>query len=81
MAIMESSKMQYLGCIDNPERARIEARKASRINQRTVVLEKAKRKEGTHRYTTYRAWLDCELQVVQVISLEQWKENYHKGEN
>lgn len=65
--------LQYLGCIDNFLKARFEAQKVARETGLTVVLEKAKRKDGPHRYTTYRAWLDRELHVNQVIDIKDWQ--------
>ena len=51
--------MQYLGNIDDKQKAEAEALRIAKEQNKTVVLEKAKRKEGTHRYVTYRAWLIC----------------------
>lgn len=65
--------MQFLGNIDNFLKARFEAQRVARETSLTVVLEKAKRKDGVHKYTTYRAWLDRDLKVNQVIDISQWK--------
>lgn len=65
--------MQHLGNIDNKETAYREAEKLAKEKNKTVVIEKAKRKEGVHRYTTYRGWLISSSTVAKVITMEEWR--------
>lgn len=65
--------MQHLGNIDNKETAYTQAEKLAKEKNKTIVIEKAKRKEGVHRYTTYRGWLISSSTVAKVITMEEWR--------
>jgi ribosomal protein L21 len=65
--------MQHLGNIDNKETAYIQAEKLAKEKNKTIVIEKAKRKEGVHKYTTYRGWLISSSTVAKVITMEEWR--------
>lgn len=65
--------MQYCGCIDNKIKALTEAEKLAQTKNKTVVIEKAKRKDGVHKYTTYRAWLICSSDTAKVIDIAEWR--------
>lgn len=66
--------MQYLGNIADKQKAEAEALRIAKEENKTVVLEKAKRKEGTHRYVTYRAWLICSSSEAKVITMTEWQQ-------
>jgi len=66
--------MQHLGNIDNKETAYREAEKLAKEKNKTIVIEKAKRKEGVHKYTTYRGWLISSSAVAKVITMEEWRQ-------
>ena len=66
--------MQYLGNIDNRETAYAQAEKLAKEKNKTIVIEKAKRKEGVHKYTTYRGWLISSSVTAKVITMEEWRQ-------
>ena len=65
--------MQFVGNIDKKQLAILEARKLAEDINRMVVIEKAKRKDGIHRYTTYRGWIENHVTKPIVVEFQEWK--------
>lgn len=72
--------MQHLGNIDDFQTAIRTAYLIAEKEQKIVVIEKAQRKEGSHKYTTYRGWLELNSANPEVITNEQWKNRNNQGE-
>ena len=72
--------MQFLGNIDNKKKAFAEAEKLAKKLNKVVVIEKAKRKDGVHKYTTYRGWLKTDSFGAEVLTMEEFKNCDWSGE-
>jgi len=61
--------LRFLGNIDDKKLAYAQGQTLAKKMGKTVFIEKAKRKEGSHKYTTYRGWLDLDSSSPTVKDL------------